>query len=89
MKFDAVAVVGNVSVDTDGRLEFHRTDVKGHTWSCKSSHSPKLCRVAESLLRQDARYGAPSRLSWQLVIPTAGKGVHLALKSDCSSSDLL
>ncbi len=58
----------------------NRTDVKGHTWSCKLSHSPKLCRVAESLLRQDARYGA--------VIPTAGKGVHLALKSDYSSSDL-
>lgn len=33
MKFDAVAVVGNVSVDTDGRLEFHRIDVKGLAWS--------------------------------------------------------
>ena len=92
MKFDAVAGRGKcqpvsaeimatkAAVDTDGRLEFHRTDVEGHTWSFKSSHSPKLCRVAESLLRQDARYGA--------VIPTAGKGVHLALKSDYSSSDL-
>ena len=68
------------AVDTDGRLEFHRTDVKGHMWNCKSSHSPKLCRVAESLLRQDARYDA--------VIATAGKGVHLALKSDYSSLDL-
>lgn len=100
MKFDTVAVVGKcqpvnaeiiatkAAVDTDGRLEFHRTDVKGHTWSCKSYHSPKLCRVAESFLRQDARYGAPSQLSWQLVIPTAGEGVHLALKSDYCSLDL-
>ena len=44
--------------------------------------------LAESLLRQDARYTALSRLSWQLVIPTAAKGVYLALKSDYSSSDL-
>ena len=91
MKFDVVAfgkcqpvsaetMATKAAVDTDGRFEFHRTHVKGHTWSCKSSHSPKLCRVAESLLLQDARYGA--------VIPTAGKGVHLALESDCSSSDL-
>jgi hypothetical protein len=64
--------------------ELHRTDIKGHQLHVELQVISFAEGLAESLLRQVARYGAPSRLSWQLVIPTAGKGSILLLKATIS-----
>lgn len=59
MEFDTVAVIGNVSVDTYGRLEFHRNDVKRpHMALQVMSSRRKLtrCSVAVVLAASDT-YG--------------------------------
>jgi hypothetical protein len=94
MKFDAVAVVGNVN------LQAQKSWRRKQPWTPTTALSSikltsKATRGAASHLIhgnfvesqktyfiKTRGYIALSRLSWQLVIPTAGQGFYLALKSD-------
>jgi hypothetical protein len=78
------------AVDTDGRLEFHRTDVKGHQLHLEL----QVISFAEALSsrRKLTSSGREVRCPVAVVLAVSDtyyrNRVHLALKSDYFSLDL-